>query len=57
MAGERKPRLLRLAPELDKALERAAAREMRSVNAQINVLLRQALTKSGDLKDPAETQD
>jgi hypothetical protein len=54
MSGERKHRLVRLPASVDKALERAAAREMRSVNAQISMILRDAMTKSGDLKDPAD---
>ena len=54
MAKERKARLIRMTPELDKALEKAAARDMRSVNMMIERILRQAMYKSGDLKDPAD---
>jgi hypothetical protein len=43
----KKPFPLRLDPELYKALERAAAGDFRSVNAEIEVLLREALTKRG----------
>lgn len=38
---------LRLDPALHAALERAAADEFRSLNAQIEVLLREALTRRG----------
>lgn len=57
MAAERKQRPLRLPSTLDKALERAAARELRSVNFIIERILRDAMTKSGDLRDPAEQSD
>ncbi len=45
MAEERKSFLLRLPPELWKELEKWAADELRSVNGQIEYLLRQAVTK------------
>ena len=45
MAEERKAFLLRLPPELWKELERWAADELRSVNGQIEYLLRQAVAK------------
>ena len=38
---------LRLDPVLHAALERAAAADLRSVNAQIEVLLREALARRG----------
>lgn len=57
MAGDRKSRPLRLDPALDAALEKAARRDMRSVNAQITMILRRAMIASGDLRDPAETED
>ncbi|MED5544070.1 MAG: toxin-antitoxin system HicB family antitoxin [Pseudomonadota bacterium] len=38
---------LRLDPELHAALERAAAGDLRSVNAEIEVLLREALARRG----------
>ena len=43
--GERKPFLLRLPPELWKELEKWAADELRSVNGQIEYVLRQAVAK------------
>lgn len=46
MAGpERKPFLLRLPPDLWIDLEKWAAAELRSVNGQIEYLLRQAVVK------------
>lgn len=46
MAGEeRKAFLLRVPPELWKELERWAADDLRSVNAQIEFLLRQAVAR------------
>lgn len=38
---------LRIDPALFAAVERAAAADLRSVNAQIEVLLREALTRRG----------
>ena len=45
MADERKAFLLRLPHELWKELERWAGEELRSVNGQIEYLLRQAVMK------------
>jgi len=42
---ERKPFLLRIPPDLWVELERWAAAELRSVNGQIEYLLRQAVDK------------
>jgi len=42
---ERKPFLLRIPPELWNELEKWAADELRSVNGQIEYLLRQAVEK------------
>ncbi|MFD1107408.1 toxin-antitoxin system HicB family antitoxin [Sphingobium olei] len=45
---------LRLDPALYLALERCAAAELRSVNAQVELLLREALARRGvALADPA----
>jgi hypothetical protein len=38
---------LRVRPEVMEAVEKLAASELRSVNAQIEMLLREALTKRG----------
>lgn len=43
----RKPFPLRLDPALHAAIERAAAADLRSVNAQIEFLLREALARRG----------
>jgi hypothetical protein len=48
MAGKpRKPFLMRASPGVMAAVERLAAAELRSVNAQLEVLLREALAKRG----------
>lgn len=44
---ERKPVLLRLDPAVHEALARWAADDLRSLNAHIEMLLRQALTRAG----------
>jgi hypothetical protein len=46
-APERKAVLLRLDPAVHAALQRWAADELRSVNAQIEVLLRESLRSAG----------
>ena len=46
----RKPFLLRTDPEVIVALQRWAADELRSVNAQIDFLLRRALHDAGRLR-------
>ena len=47
MADPRKPFALRLDPLLHSAVERAAVGDLRSVNAQIECLLREALARRG----------
>lgn len=47
MADSRKSVLLRLDPALHAAVERMAAADMRSANAEIEVLLREALARRG----------
>jgi len=49
--AKRKSFLLRIDPKLHDSLERWAADELRSVNAQIEFLLRQALRQAGRLKE------
>jgi hypothetical protein len=49
--AERKPFLLRLDPETYAALQRWAADDLRSVNGQVEYLLRRALRDSGRLPD------
>jgi hypothetical protein len=53
MAAGRKPVLLRVDPAVHEALARWAADELRSVNAQIEVLLRDALKRAGRMPDRA----
>ena len=53
--AERKPFLLRVDPELHEALQRWATDDLRSVNAQIEFLLRRALQAAGRLKPAPET--
>jgi hypothetical protein len=52
--SEKKPFVLRIAPEKLKALEKWAADEFRSTNGQIEYLLDQALRKSGRFKPRSE---
>ena len=47
MTRERKPLLLRMDPAVHDALARWAADELRSVNAQIELILRRALVDAG----------
>jgi len=56
--ASRKAFLLRVDPRVLEALERWAADELRSVNGQIEYLLRQALSESGRLRpDVNRNQD
>jgi hypothetical protein len=54
--AERKPFLLRVDPELHEALQQWASDDLRSVNAQIEFLLRRALQAAGRLKSAPEKQ-
>jgi hypothetical protein len=45
--GGRRAFLMRVRPEVLAAIERLAASELRSVNAQVEVLLREALGRRG----------
>ena len=51
--AKRKSFLLRISPELYETLERWAADELRSTNAQIEFLLRRALADAGRLPSKA----
>ena len=55
----RKPFLMRASPSLMAAVERLAAAELRSVNAQVEVLLREALMRRNAAlgQRPSETDD
>ena len=52
--AERKAFLVRLDPALHEALQRWADADLRSLNAQIEFLLRQALRGAGRLAAPLE---
>jgi hypothetical protein len=52
--SERKPFLLRLDPDTFAALQRWAADDLRSVNGQIEFLLRRALRDAGRTPRPRE---
>ena len=54
MAKERKSFLLRVDPKLHDALRRWADDEFRSLNAQVESLLRQAVQKAGRLAQEQE---
>ncbi len=47
MSAERKAFLLRIDPQLLEALQKWAADDLRSVNAQIEFVLRDALARAG----------
>ena len=55
--AERKPFLLRLDPETYAALQRWAADDLRSVNGQVEFLLRRALAEAGRVPDRANPKD
>lgn len=52
MAGKRKAFPLRIDPGLWSAVERLAATELRSANAEVEILLREALKGRGIKLDP-----
>ena len=52
--ADKKAYPLRISPEILDAVQSWAAHELRSVNAQIEYVLRDALRKAGRLKPPAE---
>ncbi len=51
--ADKKRFLLRLEPELYASLERWAADDLRSINAQIEFLLKDAVRRHGRLRPPA----
>ena len=53
MSSERKKLLLRIDPDVHDALARWASDELRSVNAQIEMVLRQALAAAGRMPKEA----
>lgn len=58
-ANPRKAFLMRISPGVLAAVERLAAAELRSVNAQVEVLLREALARRGAASgiSPTERDD
>ena len=54
--AERKTFLVRLDPSLHEALQRWADADLRSLNAQIEFLLRRSLAEEGRLPKPKEQQ-
>ena len=50
--ADRKPFLLRVDPALLEAVQRWANDDLRSLNAQIEFLLRRALQEGGRMKEP-----
>ncbi|MBU1345732.1 MAG: hypothetical protein KKA16_02140 [Alphaproteobacteria bacterium] len=57
MARPRKPFLMRASTGVMAAVERLAAAELRSVNAQLEILLREALTRRGVVTPPPGKDD
>ena len=52
--ADRKPFLLRLDPAIHEALQRWANDDLRSLNGQIEFLLRRVLREAGRLKKPED---
>lgn len=52
----KRPFLIRVKPEVLDAVERLAADEMRSVNAQLEMLIREGLKKRGRLKESGDPE-
>jgi len=57
MAGDKKAYPLRISAEILDAVQRWSEDELRSVNAQIEYVLREALRKAGRLKAPSAPHD
>lgn len=55
--AERKSVLLRISPQLWEELQRLASQELRSVNAQIEYLLVEALRRRGRLAQAESSDD
>ena len=55
---QRRAFLMRIAPEVLAAVERCAAAELRSANAEVEILLREALQRRGvKLSPPGEGEE
>ena len=57
VARVRKPFLMRASPDVMAAVERLAAAELRSVNAQLEILLRESLSRRGVSVSPQREAD
>jgi len=57
MAADKKAYPLRISAEVLDAVQRWADDELRSVNAQIEYVLREAMRKSGRIKHPQDTTE
>ena len=57
MASEKKAYPLRISAVVLEAMQRWSDDELRSLNAQIEYVLREALRKSGRMKAPDDTPD
>lgn len=55
--AEKKRFLLRIDQKVYDALEKWSADELRSVNAQIELIIKKALKDAGRLKKPGSSQD
>jgi len=55
--SQRKPFLLRIDAEVLEAVQRWADDDLRSLNAQIEFLLRRAVRETGRLKEPLPKQE
>jgi hypothetical protein len=55
--AEKKPFLLRLDPEVHKALQKWADDELRSLNGHIEYILRKALRESHRMKKPPSGEE
>ena len=55
MSDERKAILLRIQPQLWEQINRLAQKELRSINAQIEFMLREGLKRHG-MRDPEEPE-
>jgi hypothetical protein len=54
MSDKRKAILLRISPDLSEALQRWAKDELRSVNAQIEYVLREAVRRREGRREPPD---
>jgi hypothetical protein len=55
--AEKKRFLLRIDPEVHRALEKWAADDLRRVNAQIEFLLKEALARAGRVREASRDEE